>query len=105
MRRRTTVWPSATSKVCPSCEGSSTLTMISWASPLTASSVGVVSPAGTVVGGAAALAAVVGDVVAAAAVVAAVDATEGLLEPLVEPFPLPQAASARATAAGPSPAP
>src|SRR4249920_837047 len=73
--------------------------MISCASPLTASSVGMVSPAGTVVATAAEVA---GALVAAVLAAAVVTGREGVVESLVEPLLLPHAASARAMVAGTS---
>src|SRR6476619_5124669 len=73
--------------------------MISCASPLTASSVGLVSPGGTVVATAAEVAGALEDGVLADAVVTGGD---GLVESLAEPLPLPHPASARAMVAGTS---
>src|SRR6476659_3853532 len=71
--------------------------MISCASPLTASSVGLVSPGGTVVATAAEVAGALEGGVLADAVVTGGD---GLGESLAEPLPLPHPASARAMVAG-----
>src|SRR4249919_1480371 len=73
--------------------------MISCASPLTASSVGFVSPGGTVVAAVAEVAGALEATVPADAVVTGVD---GLVESLVEPLSLPHAASVSAMAAGTS---